>query len=102
MRVINSCTKNGKRKDIRGKAFVVKGSNNARLKVQFFWPFKGDYWIIKLAEDYRYAVVSEPEKNYLWILSRNSKMNEADLNEVKVFLKENGFELEKLVYPKQN
>lgn len=61
--VENRCNKdsiNGKESYIKGKAFVVKNTGNAKLKVQFFWPFKGDYWIIALADDYSYAVVSAP------------------------------------------
>ena len=63
--VFNQSIKNGKPNDIKGKAFVVKNSGNAKLKVQFFWPFKGNYWIIDLADDYSYAVVSHPNKKYL-------------------------------------
>jgi apolipoprotein D and lipocalin family protein len=72
--VRNTCMKNGKIKKVKGKAFVVPNSGNAKLKVQFFWPFKGDYWIIALDKDYTWAVVSSPDKNYLWILSRAPKM----------------------------
>ena len=53
--VINRCKKdsiNGKQPFIQGKAFVVKNSGNAKLKVQFFWPFRGKYWIIDLSNDY--------------------------------------------------
>lgn len=79
--VENRCNRgsvNGKQSYIKGKAFVEEGSGNAKLKVQFFWPFKAKYWIIDLAEDYSYAVVSHPNKKYLWILSRTSKMNDSD------------------------
>jgi apolipoprotein D and lipocalin family protein len=58
IRVINTCHKDspeGKLSVARGKAFIVPGSGNAKLRVQFFWPFRGDYWIIDLAEDYSYA-----------------------------------------------
>ena len=68
--VENRCNKDsvkGKSSYIKGKAFVEKNSGNAKLKVQFFWPFKGKYWIIGLADDYSYAVVSHPNKKYLWI-----------------------------------
>jgi apolipoprotein D and lipocalin family protein len=58
--------------DIKGKAFVADKSTNSRLKVQFFWPFKADYWIILLDEnDYKWAVVSDPSRKYLWILTRS-------------------------------
>ena len=66
--VENRCNRdsiNGKASYIKGKAFVTKNSGNAKLKVQFFWPFRGKYWIINLADDYSYAVVSEPKRKFL-------------------------------------
>ena len=51
--------------------------SNAKLKVRFFWPFSGDYWIIDLGADYEYAVVGHPKRNYLWILSRSPQMDAA-------------------------
>ena len=97
--VENSCRRdsvNGKASYIRGKAFVVKNSGNARLKVQFFWPFRGKYWIIDLAGDYSYAVVSHPNRKYLWILSRTAKMEEATYREILARLRQKGFDLAKL------
>jgi len=67
---------NGKLKTAKGKAWVVDKKTNAKLKVSFFWPFAGDYWVIELEKDYEYAVVSEPSKRYLWILSRTPKIDE--------------------------
>lgn len=76
--VVNTCRKSdGKIKKASGSAKVVHASN-ARLKVTFFWPFYGDYWIIGLDANYRWAVVGEPGRKYLWILSRTPQMNEAD------------------------
>ena len=75
--VLNACRKNkptGKISSIRGKAFVVPGSNNSKLQVQFFWPFTGDYWVLALAADYSYAVVGTPDRESLWILSRTPVM----------------------------
>jgi len=60
LKVRNSCRKgsvNGKVKSISGKVFAVKGTNNVKLKVRFFWPFRADYWIIHKADDYSWAVV---------------------------------------------
>lgn len=99
--VENRCKKNGKESSIKGKAFVDKDSGNAKLKVQFFWPFKGKYWIIDLADDYSYAVVSHPNKNYLWILSRKSKLNEDVYKGIINRLQEKGFDLSKLKLTKQ-
>lgn len=97
--VFNRCidSETGEVKDIKGKAFIADKTTNAKLKVQFFWPFKGDYWIIELAEDYSYAVVSEPGKNYLWILSRTPKMDEQLLDDIIEHLKQKGFDTGKIV-----
>lgn len=99
--VENRCKRNGKISSIRGKASVVPNSGNAKLKVSFFWPFKGDYWIIDLADDYSYAVVSSPGQNYLWILSRSPKMEESTLKEILERLKNRGFDLSLLQYTRQ-
>lgn len=97
--VENRCRKDsvkGKESYIKGKAFVEPGSGNARLLVQFFWPFKGKYWIIDLAPDYRYAVVSHPNRKYLWILSRTSEMQAEDYAGICSRLEAKGFDLSKL------
>ena len=97
--VENRCNKgsvNGKQSYIKGKAFVENNSGNAKLKVQFFWPLKAKYWIIDLADDYSYAVVSHPSKKYLWILSRKSKMDDTVYQEIISRLKLKGFDLSKL------
>ncbi len=97
--VENRCNKGsltGKKSYIKGKAFVEKNSGNAKLKAQFFWPFKGRYWIIDLAGDYSYAVVSHPNRKYLWILSRTSQMSEPVYIEILKRLEKKGFDLSNL------
>ena len=71
--ILNQCIKldsDGEIKEARGKAWVTDKESNAKLKVSFFWPFRGDYWIIDLDSAYTYAVVGHPKRKYLWILSR--------------------------------
>jgi len=85
------------KKQARGKATIVNGSNNAKLKVSFFWPFSGDYWIIDLDEkDYSYAVVSEPKRRYLWILTRKPNLEKATYDQIIAKLRANGFDLKRL------
>ena len=99
VRVINTCRKDGpqgKVKTAKGKAFVVEGSGNAKLRVQFFWPFRGDYWIIDLAEDYSYAVVGDQSRNYLWILSRTPDLDEVLCQEILARAKDKGFDIGRL------
>ncbi len=96
----NRCNRDsvtGKQSYIKGKAFVMKNSGNAKLKVQFFWPFRGKYWIIDLADDYSYAVVGHPNRKYLWILSRNPKINDKIYNQIVSRIKEKGFDTNILV-----
>ncbi len=102
--VENRCNKdslNGKQSYIKGKAFVVKNSGNAKLKIQFFWPFKGKYWIIDLADDYSYAVVGHPNRKYLWILSRTATMNDTIYEQIILRIKEKGFDISKIKLTRQ-
>lgn len=97
--VENRCNRDsiqGQQSYIRGKAFVEKNSGSAKLKVQFFWPFRGKYWIIDLADDYSYAVVCHPNRQYLWILSRAPVMDEASYEMILSRLETNGFDLSKI------
>jgi apolipoprotein D and lipocalin family protein len=103
--VENRCNKDsihGKQTYIKGKAFVVENSGNAKLKVQFFWPFKGKYWIIDLADDYSYAVVGNPNRKYLWILSRTPVMNDITYQHIISGIKEKGFDISKIKLTTQN
>lgn len=80
IRVVNECRKGsptGELSVAEGKAWVVDKTTNARLKVSFFWPFSGDYWIIELGSDYEYAVVGHPNREYFWLLSRTRQVDEA-------------------------
>ena len=99
VKVFNSCRKgsiNGKVKSITGKAFPVKGTNNVKLKVQFFWPFKADYWVIDKSVDYSWAVVSGPSRKYLWILCRTPEMQKEIWQRITEQLQKNGFDINKL------
>jgi len=102
VKVINSCIKKEKQGAVLGKAFVVEGSGNAKLKVQFFWPFKADYYIIALADDYSYAMVGHPNREYLWILSRSKVMDQNIFNQLKARAVELGFDTGKLLITTQN
>lgn len=80
IKVLNQCrvkTLEGPAKKAEGRAWVVDARTNAKLKVSFFLWFAGDYWIIELGKDYDYAVVGSPDREYLWILARAPRMDEA-------------------------
>ena len=95
--VLNQSIKDGKMKQAKGKAKVVDKDSNARLKVTFFWPFYGDYWIIKLGNNYDYSVVGTPNRKYLWILSRTPRMDDKLYSQLIEYAKSKGFEVNKLI-----
>lgn len=83
IRVENSCLRaDGKRITAIGRATVVPGSGNSRLRVSFFEPFKGDYWILALDPNYQWALVGHPSRNYLWILSRTPTLPEKQFERI--------------------
>lgn len=105
LRVVNSCRKGsttGETNRAEGKAFVVPGCNNAKLRVQFFWPFRGDYWILELDENYSYAVVGTPSRRYCWILSRTPTMQPATLAMLVERLRTKGFDVSRLQHTKHS
>jgi apolipoprotein D and lipocalin family protein len=100
IRVVNSChlgSLDGKLKQSTGRAKVVVGSGDAKLKVSFFWPIWGDYWIIDLDPEYRWAVVGVPSRKFLWILSRSRSMDEALFQEIASRLPAKGYDPAQLV-----
>ena len=84
-----------------GHASVVAGSANARLKVSFFWPFTADYWVIGLDPDYRWAVVGNPNRKYLWVLSRTAELPKPLLDAALASATAQGFDLSQLRYTSQ-
>ena len=99
VKVVNSCRKDspdGPLKVSTAKAFIVPNTGDSQFKVQFFWPFKGDYWIIALDENYRYALVGHPCKKYLWILCRTPKMDKKTYDMLVETARSKGYNVEKL------
>jgi len=96
--VHNRCRTDSGFDDATGKATVVEGFGNSRLKVSFFWPFKADYWVLGLDADYRWAVVGNPNRKYLWVLSRTPQLPPALLEAALASATAQGFDLSQLRY----
>lgn len=76
VRVVNRGRKGGVEgtlKESVGKAKVTDTATNAKLKVSFFGPFYGDYWVLDHGPDYEWSIVGEPSGRYLWALTREAK-----------------------------
>ena len=100
VRVKNECRKgspDGEEKSVTGTAWVVDPMTNAKLKVRFFWPFSGDYWIIDLGREYEYAVVGHPSRKYLWVLSRSPQMDDATYEGILERLKKQQYDTGRLI-----
>jgi apolipoprotein D and lipocalin family protein len=98
IKVVNRCRKaNGEYTTATGKAKIVDKKTNAKLKVTFFWPFYGDYWILDLGANYEYAVVGDPSRDYLWILSRTPQIDEALYQRLLAKMSALGFRTERMI-----
>lgn len=99
--VRNRCRTDSGFDEAVGKATVVEGFNNSRLKVSFFWPFKADYWVLGLDPEYRWAVVGNPNRKYLWVLSRSPQLAAPLLEAALASASAQGFDLTQLRYTPQ-
>ncbi|KAJ6849815.1 uncharacterized protein M6B38_266985 [Iris pallida] len=104
VRVLNETWSGGKRSSIEGTAFRAEGAGDeARLKVRFYvppflplFPVTGDYWVLHVDQDYTYALVGQPSLKYLWILCRQTQMDEETYNRLVEKAKEYGYDVHKL------
>lgn len=94
--VRNRCRTESGFDEATGKATPVEGFGNGRLKVSFFWPFKSDYWVLGLDPEYRWAVVGNPNRKYLWVLSRTPQLPPALMEAARASALAQGFDLSQL------
>ena len=106
IKVLNRCRLNspeGELKEAVGRAWVKDKKNNAKLRVQFFlrefrfFLFAGNYWIIDLDEDYQHAMIGDPSRKYLWILSRDTKLSQEVYDRLVDKAESLGFDTSKLL-----
>jgi apolipoprotein D and lipocalin family protein len=110
IRVVNRCRlESGEFDEAEGKARRMSEQEpNTKLEVRFapawlswlpmVW---GKYWIIELAEDYSYAVIGEPSREYLWILSRTPAIDRGTYDALLTRIREHGYDPARLVRTRQ-
>jgi apolipoprotein D and lipocalin family protein len=98
--VLNQCTKVDGLSKANGVAYATDATN-AKLKVSFFRPFYGNYWILMLGDKYEYALVGEESREYLWILSRTKKLDDAVIKMILNKLPELGYTADILIWTTQ-
>jgi apolipoprotein D and lipocalin family protein len=79
-----------------GKAKFVHEADEAMLKVSFFGPFYAGYNVIRLDDDYNYALIAGRNFNYLWILSRTPSIPNTIKEEYLNFASKVGFDTSRL------
>lgn len=98
----NYITEPTKSTSAKGVAWIPDKNSPAKLKVQFFWPFSGDYWIMYLDKDYRYVLVGEPALKYLWILAREKQMDEPTYKMLLQKAVDNGYDVKSIIRVEQS
>ena len=109
VRVFNSCKQeDGKVIDALGQARQIGKDTSPKLEVRFapawlsFLPFVwGNYWVIDIDADYQLVAVSEPKREYLWILSRTPEVSAKAYDELLARLGKSGFDLKRLEKSRQ-
>ncbi len=105
VKVVNSGynSEKGRRESAEGKAYFVENPDVGRLRVSFFGPFYGGYNIIALDKiNYRYVMITGPNRDYLWILSRTPKLDQPTLQRLLDQAKDLGFATEALIFDKHD
>ncbi len=104
LRVLNSCkTATGETSEAEGSARQIGAKDSPKLEVRFapewlsFLPMVwGDYWVIDLDAQYQVAVVSDPRREYLWVLSRTPQLDPKVYADILQRLKQQQFDIQKL------
>ncbi|KAK7304112.1 hypothetical protein RJT34_15170 [Clitoria ternatea] len=102
--VLNETWVNGKRDAIEGTAYKADPkSDEAKFKVKFYVPpflpiipVVGDYWVLFIDDDYQYALIGGPTTKYLWILCRNTHLDDEIYNMLVERAREDGYDVSKL------
>ena len=89
-------------KEALGQAYFVQNSDIGHLKVSFFGPFYASYVIFELdKQDYQYALITGPNRDYLWILARSPQLDDKLKDRLLAVIKQAGFDLTPLIWIKQ-
>lgn len=104
VKVLNSCLlASGELEQVEGKARQIGVATSPKLEVRFapvwlswlpmVW---GDYWVIDLDPEYQLVAVSEPKREFLWVLARTQQVDKAKYDALLQRLQAKGFDLNKL------
>jgi apolipoprotein D and lipocalin family protein len=92
----NKGSLDGPLKEYHPRGFIRDKKSNAVWGMQFVWPFKAEYRIIFLSEDYSRTVIGRPKRDYVWIMAREPAIPDEEYNAILGFLREQGYDIKKL------
>jgi apolipoprotein D and lipocalin family protein len=86
----------GPKKTYKPTGFVTDGTGNAVWGMQFIWPFKAEYRIVYISENYDLTIIGRTKRDYVWIMARQPDISEADYNKLLQIIEEEGYDLSKV------
>lgn len=92
----NKGSMDGPLKEYHPRGFIQDNESNAVWGMQFIWPFKAEYRIVYLSEDYSKTVIGRSKRDYVWIMARKPSISDEDYAAIVDFLQEQGYDTSKL------
>ena len=86
----------GERKQYKPTGFIVDSQSNALWDMQFIWPFKAEYRIIYLDDDYQTTIIGRSKRDYVWLMSRRPDIDEARYRSLLTYIESQGYDIEKV------
>jgi apolipoprotein D and lipocalin family protein len=86
----------GNRKQYNPTGFIVDQQSNALWDMQFFWPFKAEYRVIYLDDDYQTTIIGRSKRDYVWLMSRQPAMDEDSYRSLLRFIQSQGYDIDKV------
>ena len=86
----------GKQKTYNPKGFVREGTGNAIWGMRFIWPFKADYRIVYVSDDYSKTIIGRNKRDYVWVMARTPQLPAQDYIDLVEIIREEGYDTSKL------
>ncbi len=86
----------GKEKRYNPRGFVVNRETNAEWTMQFMWPFKSEFLISYVNDDYSQTIIGRTKRDYVWIMARTPQIPEKDFEKLMDLLGANGYDVKKI------
>jgi apolipoprotein D and lipocalin family protein len=92
----NKGSLDGPLKEYHPRGFIRDKKSNAVWGMQFVWPFKAEYRIIFLSDDYSRTVIGRSKRDYVWIMAREPAISDEEYDAILGFLQEQGYDIKRL------